>query len=210
MMLIEVCVRAIQQILCAAPSIKEHAKSVYLRQNLRTIKDCTRKQKEEKEVGGGNHNAHSPDATEYVRVHRATITDPGDDAGKAGTVRAPAADAEGPEARRRSPHHRSTSRASESLTSGVEYPFRRYCGYLAHQSIIHSLLCSFLATSSLGSSFFIIVVLFCLMTTHFFFFALFVLIAYTLADVFGQVMTKCGNYSATLHLVFRLSTWTYQ
>jgi hypothetical protein len=53
MMLIEECVRAIQQVLCAAPSIKERAKSAYLRQNLRTIKDCTRKQKEEKEVGGG-------------------------------------------------------------------------------------------------------------------------------------------------------------
>ena len=53
MMLIEECVRAIQQILCVAPSIKERAKSAYLRQNLRTIKDCTRKQKEEKEVGGG-------------------------------------------------------------------------------------------------------------------------------------------------------------
>lgn len=96
----------------------------------------------------GNHHAHSPDAvrflysnppgfsfcthtdapwppqTEYDRLYRSTIADPGDDAGRAGTARAPAAAAEGPEARRRIPHPRSTSCAGNtSLTSGVEYPY---------------------------------------------------------------------------------------
>lgn len=63
-----------------------------------------------------------PSQTEYVRFHRATTADPGDDAGRAGTARAPAAEAEGPEARKRSPHPRGTTCArNTALTSGVEY-----------------------------------------------------------------------------------------
>ena len=49
----EECARAMQQRLCAAPSIKKRAKSVYYQQrNLWTIKDRKREKKEEKEVGG--------------------------------------------------------------------------------------------------------------------------------------------------------------
>jgi hypothetical protein len=146
----EECVRAMQQTLRAAPSIKKRAKSVYSQRNLGTIKDRKREKKEEKEVGGGKTimrilrmryvfstqpsgflvlyctYTEAPRApslqTEYVRVHRTTTADPGDHAGGAGTARAPAADAEGPEARWRSPHPRSTGCArNTSLTSGVEY-----------------------------------------------------------------------------------------
>jgi hypothetical protein len=205
----EECVRAMQQRLRAAPSIKKRAKSVYSQRNLGTIKDRKREKKEEKEVGGGETimrilrmryvfstqtsgfsfctytDAPRPLQTEYDRLHRATIANPGDDAGRAGTTRAPAAAAEGPEARRRSPHPRSTSRAGNtSLTSGVEYRttaslFRRVntnsffslspslwipCTRnpyhpSTHPSIIPSLLYSLLATS-LGSLFIIIVALF--------------------------------------------------
>jgi hypothetical protein len=52
-MLMEECVRALQQRLRAAPSIKKRAKSVYSQRNLGTIKDRKREKKEEKEVGGG-------------------------------------------------------------------------------------------------------------------------------------------------------------
>jgi len=52
-MLMEECVRAMQQRLRAAPSIKKRAKSVYSQRNLGTIKDRKREKKEEKEVGGG-------------------------------------------------------------------------------------------------------------------------------------------------------------
>ena len=49
----EECVRAMQQRLRAAPSIKKRAKSVYSQRNLGTIKNRKREKKEEKEVGGG-------------------------------------------------------------------------------------------------------------------------------------------------------------
>ena len=49
----EECVRAMQQTLRGAPSIKKRAKSVYSQRNLGTIKDRKREKKEEKEVGGG-------------------------------------------------------------------------------------------------------------------------------------------------------------
>ena len=52
-MLMEECVRAMQQTLRASPSIKKRAKSVYSQRNLGTIKDRKREKKEEKEVGGG-------------------------------------------------------------------------------------------------------------------------------------------------------------
>jgi hypothetical protein len=52
-MLMEECVRVMQQTLRAAPSIKKRAKSVYSQRNLGTIKDRKREKKEEKEVGGG-------------------------------------------------------------------------------------------------------------------------------------------------------------
>ena len=52
-MLMEECVRAIQQRLRTAPSIKKRAKSVYSQRNLGTIKNRKREKKEEKEVGGG-------------------------------------------------------------------------------------------------------------------------------------------------------------
>jgi hypothetical protein len=52
-MLMEECVRAMQQTLRGAPSIKKRAKSVYSQRNLGTIKDRKREKKEEKEVGGG-------------------------------------------------------------------------------------------------------------------------------------------------------------
>ena len=52
-MLMEECVRAMQQRLRAAPSIKKRAKSVYSQRNLGTIKNRKREKKEEKEVGGG-------------------------------------------------------------------------------------------------------------------------------------------------------------
>jgi hypothetical protein len=118
-----------------------------------------------------------PLQTNYVRVHRATTADPGEDAGGAGTARAPAADAKGPKARWLSPHPRSTGCArNTSLTSGVEclttpylyrrrvmptlifFPFAidvdtlRTKSIPYHPSIIPSLLCSLL-TTSLGSSF---------------------------------------------------------
>lgn len=142
----EECVRAMQQTLRAAPSIKKRAKSVYSQRNLGTIKNRKREKKEEKEVGGGETimrilrmryvsstqsssfsfciytDATRSLQTQYVRLHRATIADPGDYAGGAGTARAPAAAAEGPEDGRHSPHPRSTSCARDtSLTSGVEY-----------------------------------------------------------------------------------------
>jgi hypothetical protein len=81
----------------------------------------------------GNHHAYSPDAVrflysnlrflvlyltlmapdpplqiEYVRLLRATVADPGDDAGRAVTARAAAAEAEGSEASRRSACLRNT------------------------------------------------------------------------------------------------------
>ena len=52
-MLMEECVRAMQETLRASPSIKKRAKSVYSQRNLGTIKDRKREKKEEKEVGGG-------------------------------------------------------------------------------------------------------------------------------------------------------------
>jgi hypothetical protein len=52
-MLMEECVRAMQQTLRGAPSIKKRAKSVYSQRNLGTIKDRKREKKEEKDVGGG-------------------------------------------------------------------------------------------------------------------------------------------------------------
>jgi hypothetical protein len=52
-MLMEECVRAMQQRLRMAPSIKKRAKSVYSQRNLGTIKNRKREKKEEKEVGGG-------------------------------------------------------------------------------------------------------------------------------------------------------------
>jgi hypothetical protein len=96
-----------------------------------------------------------PFQTEYVRLHRTTIADPGDDAGRAGTTRAATAKAEDPEAWGRSARPRDTSCArNTSLTSGVVpynpnslsedggntnsfFPFRRCCGYLAHE--IHTI-----------------------------------------------------------------------
>jgi len=56
----------------------------------------------------GNHHAYSPGAIEYVRLLRATVADPGDDAGRAVTARAAAAEAEGSEASRRSACLRNT------------------------------------------------------------------------------------------------------
>jgi hypothetical protein len=105
------------------------------------------KERGERSRWWGNDYAHSPDAvrflysnfgflvlyltlmapdpplqTEYVRLHRATIADPGNDAGRAGTARAAAAEAEGPEVSRRGARPRNTSCArNTSLTSGVEY-----------------------------------------------------------------------------------------
>ncbi|KAH9062605.1 hypothetical protein EDB83DRAFT_2384982 [Lactarius deliciosus] len=52
-MLMEECVRMMQQTLRASPSIKKRAKSVYSQRNLGTIKDRKREKKEEKEVGSG-------------------------------------------------------------------------------------------------------------------------------------------------------------
>jgi len=52
-MLMEECVRMMQQTLRASPSIKKRAKSVYSRRNLGTIKDRKPEKKEEKEVSGG-------------------------------------------------------------------------------------------------------------------------------------------------------------
>jgi len=52
-MLMEECVRMMQQTLRASPSIKKRAKSVYSQRNLGTIKDRKREKKEEKEVSGG-------------------------------------------------------------------------------------------------------------------------------------------------------------
>jgi len=52
-MLMEECVRMMQQTLRASPSIKKRAKSVYSQRNLGTIKDRKREKKEEKEVNGG-------------------------------------------------------------------------------------------------------------------------------------------------------------
>jgi hypothetical protein len=49
----EECARAMQQRLCAAPSIKKRAKVVYSERNLGTIKDRKREKKEEKVVGDG-------------------------------------------------------------------------------------------------------------------------------------------------------------
>jgi hypothetical protein len=49
----EECVRAMQQRLRVATSIKKRARIVYSQRNLGTIKDRKRKRKEEKEVGGG-------------------------------------------------------------------------------------------------------------------------------------------------------------
>jgi hypothetical protein len=143
-MLMEECVRAMQQTLRASPSIKKRAKSVYSQRNLGTIKDRKREKKEEKEVGGGETimrilrmryvpstqklgfsfcaYAEAAVQTEHVRLYRATTADPGDDAGRAGAARAPAAEAEGPEARWRSPHPRHTTcTRNTSLTFGVEY-----------------------------------------------------------------------------------------
>jgi hypothetical protein len=96
-----------------------------------------------------------PLQTKYVRLYSATIADPGDDAGRAGTARASAAEEEGPEAGRRSPHPRSASCArNTTLTSSRRVPynlfsisekgdtssffsFRRCCGYLVHE--IHTI-----------------------------------------------------------------------
>jgi len=169
-----------QQTLRASPSIKKRAKSVYSQRNLGTIKDRKREKKEEKEVGGGetimrilrmryvlstqlgfSFCTEAAVQTEYVRFHCATTADPGDDAGRAGTARAPAAEAEGPEARQCSAHPRNTTCAGNTaLISGVEFRiwhlsgdntaplfFRR--GYLAHDAYHYP--CSALA--SLGSSF---------------------------------------------------------
>ncbi|KAH9988881.1 hypothetical protein BJV77DRAFT_1019644 [Russula vinacea] len=52
-MLMEECVRVMQQTLRASPSIKKRAKSVYSQRNLGTIKDRKREKKEEKDVSGG-------------------------------------------------------------------------------------------------------------------------------------------------------------
>jgi hypothetical protein len=52
-MLMEECVRMMQQTLRAAPSIKKRAKSVYSQRNLGTIKNRKREKKEEKEVSNG-------------------------------------------------------------------------------------------------------------------------------------------------------------
>ncbi|KAH9976806.1 hypothetical protein BGW80DRAFT_1290703 [Lactifluus volemus] len=52
-MLMEECVRMMQQTLRASPSIKKRAKSVYSQRNLGTIKDRKREKKEEKEVSNG-------------------------------------------------------------------------------------------------------------------------------------------------------------
>ncbi len=52
-MLMEECVRAMQQTLRASPSIKKRAKSVYSQRNLGTIKNRKKEKKEEKEAGGG-------------------------------------------------------------------------------------------------------------------------------------------------------------
>lgn len=50
----EECVRMMQQILRASPSVKKRAKSVYSQRNLGTIKDRKReKQKQEKEGSNG-------------------------------------------------------------------------------------------------------------------------------------------------------------
>lgn len=142
----EECVRVMQQTLRAAPTIKKRAKSVYSQRNLGTIKNRKREKKEEKDVGGGEtilrilrmryvfssqsfgfsfctyNDAPRPHQTEYVRLHRATIANFGNDAGRAGTARAPAAEAEGPEDRWRGSHPRNSSCArNTSLTSGVEY-----------------------------------------------------------------------------------------
>ncbi len=150
----EECVRAMQQTLRGAPSIKKRAKTVYSQRNLGTIKNRKREKKEEKEVGG---------------LYRATITDFGDDAGRAGTAGAPTAEADGPEARQCNTHPRRTSCArNTSLTFGEErlpyipipgninsFFFFRRCGYLCARNSIPSiqssllLLCSLLATSIL-------------------------------------------------------------
>jgi len=52
-MLMEECVRMMQQTLRASPSIKKRAKSVYSQRNLGTIKDRKREKKEEKEISSG-------------------------------------------------------------------------------------------------------------------------------------------------------------
>jgi len=52
-MLMEECVRMMQQTLRSSPSIKKRAKSVYSQRNLGTIKDRKREKKQEKEVSGG-------------------------------------------------------------------------------------------------------------------------------------------------------------
>src|SRR5437879_13468877 len=52
-MLMEECVRMMQQTLRSSPSIKKRAKSVYSQRNLGTIKDRKREKKEEKEISGG-------------------------------------------------------------------------------------------------------------------------------------------------------------
>jgi hypothetical protein len=111
-MLMEECVRVMQQTLRASPSIKKRAKSVYSQRNLGTIKDRKREKKEEKEVGGGEtimrilrmryvpvYSCFSvltlkppPSQTEYVRVYRATVADLGNDASRAGTAAAAAAE----------------------------------------------------------------------------------------------------------------------
>ncbi len=190
----EECVRAMQQTLRGAPSIKKRAKTVYSQRNLGTIKNRKREKKEEKEVGGGEtimrilrmryvlptqssafffstftELVTRALQTKYVRLYRATITDFGDDAGRAGTAGAPTAEADGPEARQCNTHPRRTSCArNTSLTFGEErlpyipipgninsFFFFRRCGYLCARNSIPSiqssllLLCSLLATSIL-------------------------------------------------------------
>jgi hypothetical protein len=106
-MLMEECVRVMQQTLRASPSIKKRAKSVYSQRNLGTIKDRKREKKEEKDVSGGETimrilrmryvlstqlgfsfctYTEATFQTEYVRFHRTTTADPSDDAGRAGTA----------------------------------------------------------------------------------------------------------------------------
>ncbi|KAI0270838.1 hypothetical protein BGY98DRAFT_234507 [Russula aff. rugulosa BPL654] len=181
-MLMEECVRAMQQTLRAAPSIKKRAKSVYSQRNLGTIKDRKREKKRRKKsvvekpscAFSGCDRIRPSSSRNNCRSWRQCR--PSRNSASASSR------CGGPRGRWRSPHPRSTGCArNTSLTSGVEYrttpslfrrrviptllfPFAIVVDTLRmksipsiHTPIIHSLLCSLLATSPLGSSFIIIV-----------------------------------------------------
>jgi hypothetical protein len=121
-MLMEECVRMMQQTLRASPSIKKRAKSVYSQRNLGTIKDRKREKKEEKEVSNGETIMRilrmryvvfpsflvlvvtNVAQAEYVGFYRTATADRGNDASRTGKSRSPATETEGPETGGRRSH----------------------------------------------------------------------------------------------------------